>query len=491
MFRYSVFEFIAVTSNEENRMIEHLSPDKILSEALREGGEFADLFFEQTYAVAIVCEEDRIEKMISGQDTGVGLRVLFDGRTFYSFTNRLNEEDLLDLARVVSRAVKEDRGESIFNLLDQGRVAPSAPLICAPHSPIEKHPREVPIREKVLMVNRANEIARKLDPHVRQVKVLYRDVSQSLSIANSEGLWIEGERVGTVFSAQVIASQADIIQTGYEPIGGTMGFELFDLCPPERVAEVAAKRSLLMLSARRAPMGKMAVVLSSDAGGTMIHEAIGHGLEADLAQQGLSVYSGKIGEKVASPLITVVDDSTLPKKRGAYAFDDEGVVSQRTILVKEGILKKYLYDRLSAFRDGVPSTGNGRRESYQIKPIPRMSNTLILPGKIKPEEIIRSVEKGLFVKKMGGGQVNTVNGDFVFEVSEGYLIEKGSIGEPVRGAILIGNGPQVLKEIDMVGDDLGFGIGTCGKDGQGVPVADAQPTLRIPEIVVGGREGNP
>ena len=223
----------------------------------------------------------------------------------------------------------------------------------------------------------------------------------------------------------------------------------------------------------------------------MIHEAIGHGLEADLAQQGLSVYSRKIGEKVASSLITVVDDPTLPQKRGSYAFDDEGVASQRTLLVEEGILKGYLYDRLAALKDGVQSTGNGRRESYQDKPIPRMSNTLIVPGKMKPEAIIHSVEKGLFVKKMGGGQVNTVNGDFVFEVSEGYLIEKGKVAEPVRGAILTGNGPRVLKEIDMVGDDLGFGIGTCGKDGQGVPVADAQPTLRIPELVIGGHEEIP
>ncbi|MCJ7705364.1 MAG: TldD/PmbA family protein [Desulfobacterales bacterium] len=468
-----------------------LPVQKILSEALKEGGEFADLFFEQTYSVVVVCEEDRIEKMISGQDTGVGLRVLFDGRTFYSFTNRLEEEDLLHLARVVSHSVREDHQGKTFDL-----ACPRSPTLSVPFhspllSPIEKHPKEIPIGEKVSMVNRANGVARKLDSRVRQVKVLYRDVSQSLSIANSEGLWIEGERVGTVFSVQVVASQEDIIQTGYEPIGGTMGFELFALCPPERVAEIAAERSLLMLSARKAPMGRMAVVLSSDAGGTMIHEAIGHGLEADLSQQGLSVYSGKIGEKVASSLITVVDDPTLPQKRGAYAFDDEGVVSQRTTLVEEGILKRYLYDRLTAFKDGVSSTGNGRRESYQHKPVPRMSNTLILPGITKPEEIIRSVEKGLFVKKMGGGQVNTVNGDFVFEVSEGYLIEKGNIGEPVRGAILIGNGPQVLKEIDMVGDDLGFGIGTCGKDGQGVPVADAQPTLRIPEIVVGGREEAP
>ncbi|MBM4338879.1 MAG: TldD/PmbA family protein [Deltaproteobacteria bacterium] len=472
-------------------MIKHIPFEKILKEALREGGEFADILFEQTYSVAIVCEEDRIEKMISGQDMGLGLRVLYDGRTFYSFTNRLGEEDLLQLAGVVSRAVKEDRGGKIFNLIDPSRAFPPSPSVHPPRAPIEKHPKSIPIGDKVSMVNRANEVARKLDPRIRQVKVLYRDVSQSVSITNSEGLWIEGEKVGMVFSVQVVSSKEENMQTGYEPIGGTMGFELFELCPPERVAEIAARRSLLMLSARKAPMGKMTVVLSSDAGGTMIHEAVGHGLEADLAQQGLSVYSGKIGEKVASSLITVVDDPTIPQKRGSYAFDDEGVVSQKTTLVEKGILKSYLYDRLSAFKDGVSSTGNGRRESYQIKPIPRMSNTLILPGQTKPEEIIRSVDRGLFVKKMGGGQVNTVNGDFVFEVSEGYLIEKGSIGEPVCGAILIGNGPQVLKEIDMVGDDLGFGIGTCGKDGQGVPVADAQPTLRIPEIVVGGREEAP
>jgi TldD protein len=464
-------------------MIETIPFQKILNEALREGGEFADLYLEQTRSVAIVCEEDRIEKVISGLDMGVGLRVLFSGRTIYSFTNQIAEEVLFGLASSISRVVKENGEARVIDL-----THPSQPSIGKSYFPVEKNPNSISIGEKVSVVKRANDTARRLDPHVRQVKVLYRDVRQILSIANSEGVLTEGERVGTIFSVQVVSAKGDVIQTGYEPMGGTMGFELFDLYPPEEVAEIATKRSLLMLSARKAPMGRMAVVLSSEAGGTMIHEAIGHGLEADLAQQGLSVYSKKIGERIASPLITVVDDPTLPQKRGSYAFDDEGVISRRTILVEEGVLKGYLYDRLSAMKDGVQSTGNGRRESYQHKPIARMSNTLIVPGKRKPEEIIRSVEKGLFVKKMGGGQVNTVNGDFVFEVSEGYLIEKGRVGEPVRGAILTGNGPQVLKEIDMVGDDLGFGIGTCGKDGQGVPVSDAQPTLRIPELIIGGQQ---
>jgi TldD protein len=483
-----ISNFIAATPKRGHELIDQIPYEKILKETLKEGGEFADLFFEQTRSIVIICEEDRIEKVISGLDMGAGLRILFGGRTIYGFTNQISEEALFNLAGRISRAVKEDEEAKVIDFADRHFSAPSSAQISSPPFPIEKHPKGVPVSEKVSVVKRGNETARRLDPRVRQVKVLYRDVSQRLSIMNSEGVLAEGERVGTVFSVQVVSAKGDIIQTGHEPVGGTMGFELFDLHSPEEVAEVATRRSLLMLSARKAPMGRMAVVLSNEAGGTMIHEAIGHGLEADFAQQGLSVYSKKIGEKVASPLITVVDDPTLPQKRGSYAFDDEGVPSRRTLLVEDGILKGYLYDRLTAFKDGVESTGNGRRESYQHKPIPRMSNTMILPGKMKPEEIIRSVEKGLFVKKMGGGQVNTVNGDFVFEVSEGYLIEKGSISEPVRGAILIGNGPQVLKEIDRVGDDLGFGIGTCGKDGQGVPVGDAQPTLRIPELVVGGQQ---
>jgi TldD protein len=218
----------------------------------------------------------------------------------------------------------------------------------------------------------------------------------------------------------------------------------------------------------------------------MIHEAIGHGLEADLAQQGLSVFSGKIGSQVASPLITVLDDATLPGRRGSFRFDDEGTPSQKTVLVEKGILRSYLYDKLTSMKDKVMSTGNGRRESYRHRPIPRMTNTFIAEGSMHPDQILNSLDSGILVEKMGGGQVNTVTGDFVFEVQEGYAIEKGEKGEPVRGATLTGNGPRVLQSVDMVGDDLGFSIGTCGKDAQGVPVSDAMPAVRIPEIVVGG-----
>jgi TldD protein len=279
------------------------------------------------------------------------------------------------------------------------------------------------------------------------------------------------------------------MQTSYEAAGGFYGFEYFTDELMGSLAEKTVRRLSGLLAAREAPSGAKTVVLASEAGGTMIHEAIGHGLEADLAMEGMSCYKGLLGQDIASPLISVVDDATIPHMRGTYAFDDEGTSSQRTVLVENGTLKNYLFDRFHAMKHSMPSTGNGRRESYRYRPIPRMSNTMIVPGKHDPGEILASVDDGVFVVKMGGGQVDTVRGDFVFEISEGYVIEKGSIGPMIKNATMMGNGLKVLKDIDMVGADLGFGIGTCGKDGQGVPVADAQPTLRIPGIIVGGRGG--
>jgi TldD protein len=340
--------------------------------------------------------------------------------------------------------------------------------------------------EKVGIVRQANRIARSFDARIRQVQVVYRENRQQVLIASSSGNIVQDNRQYLTAFVHVVAADGGVIQTGYESIGGLCGMELFESSPLEGAAEKAGQRAIMMLSARKAPAGRMSVVLSAEAGGTMIHEAVGHGLEADLAQSGVSVYSGRIGQQIASTLITVLDDATLPGKRGSFRFDDEGNEAQRTVLVDRGILKTYLYDRLTAMKDGVQSTGNGRRESYRHRPIPRMTNTMIAPGSARPADIIKGTPKGLYVRKMGGGQVNTVNGDFVFEVNEGYLIEDGTVSEPLRGATLIGNGPQVLMSIDAVGSDLGFSIGTCGKDGQGAPVSDAQPTLRIPEITVGG-----
>jgi TldD protein len=342
----------------------------------------------------------------------------------------------------------------------------------------------MPVR--ITMLREADDTARKFSDAIRQVNIVYRDSEQRVRIISSEGFVAEDERIYTTAMVQTVAARAGVIQAGYESEGGLAGIELFEKKSFSEIAFKAAERAVRMLDARRAPGGRMPVVISSAAGGTMIHEAIGHGLEADLAQKGLSVYSGKIGQRVASPMITVIDDATLPGRRGSFAFDDEGVISGRNVLVRDGILAGYLYDKASAMIDGVASTGNGRRESYANKPIPRMTNTFIAPGQADPEKIVGSVPNGLLVSKMGGGQVNTVTGDFVFDVQEGYLIENGQVGDMVRGATLVGSGPEVLNSIDLVGSDLGFSVGTCGKDGQGVPVSDALPTLRIKEIVVGG-----
>ena len=459
------------------KLIKDFNPLNILKRALQHGGDFADIYMEETFNTSIICEDNKIEKVVSGRDRGIGLRVIFDFKTAYAYTNDVTEKGLLELADTVSKAVKEGGSGKDIGLVKKE---------IAPGFSIKVPPQSVDLLEKVELVKKANTFARGFDNRIGQVKVVYGDGFRQMVVVNSYGQWAEEDRIGILFLVQVVAREGDVVQTGYEPVGGVMGLEIFEETPPEKVAELASKRALLMLKARKAEGGKMSVVLSNEAGGTMIHEAVGHGLEADLAQQGLSVYSGKIGEKIASPLVTVIDDATIPYRRGSFFFDDEGTHGQKTILVENGVLKNYMYDRLTALKDGAVSTGNGRRESYHHRPIPRMTNTMIAPGKTNPEDIIKSLGNGLFVKKMGGGQVNTVNGDFVFEITEGYLIEKGKIGEPVRGATLTGNGPQILKNIDMVGSDLGFAIGTCGKDAQGVPVSDAQPTLRIPEIVIGG-----
>ncbi|MBI1921938.1 MAG: TldD/PmbA family protein [Geobacter sp.] len=458
-------------------MLDELDIAAILRKALARGGEFADIYFEDTSSTAIVCEDGNIEKVIAGADRGVGIRVISDLRTAYAFTNDLSQSSLMELAETVSHAVQQRQFHGAIDL---------RPKVTGQGFPIIHPPETIPLTDKIDVVKRADRTARGRDTRVRQVMVVYRDSAVRTQTANSLGEFNEASRTGIVFLAQVVATYGNVIQTGYEPIGGFRGFELVDGDRPERIAFAAADRALLMLGARKAPGGMMPVVLSSEAGGTMVHEAVGHGLEGDLVHAGVSIFAGKIGEQVASPLVTVIDDATIPNARGSFSFDDEGVPAQRTVLVENGILKGYLYDRLSAMKAGTVSTGNGRRESYHAKPIVRMTNTLIAPGTTQPEEVLRNIKRGLFVRKMGGGQVNTVNGDFVFEVTEGYLIENGAIGEPVRGATLTGNGPEILKKVAVVGSDLGFGIGTCGKDGQGVPVSDAQPTLLIEEMTVGG-----
>jgi TldD protein len=449
----------------------------LLRKALSRGGEYADIFAESRKVTALVIEDSRLEKIISGTESGAGIRLLYNGRTSYAYSNDLSPEALLQSASEASRMAAGANGLEIRHL---EKRSPSVRF------PIRLRPDDVPLERKIRILRGADKIARSYDNRVRQVSLIYRDSRQEVQTATSDGYLAEDDRVYTSFVVQVIASRNGIVQTGYEAIGGSAGFELFEEEDVEALTMKAARRAVMMLDARKAPAGRMPVVVSSKAGGTMIHEAIGHGLEADLVQQGLSVFSGKLGDQVASEIITVIDDATLAGKRGSFGFDDEGTTAQRTVLVENGILKSFLYDRLTAMKDMRPSTGNGRRESYQSRPIPRMTNTFIAPGGSEPEEIVRSVAHGLLVEKMGGGQVNTVTGDFVFDVQEGYLIRNGQKSDLVRGATLTGNGPQILRSIDKVGNDLGFSIGTCGKDAQGVPVTDAMPTVRIPEIVVGG-----
>ncbi len=451
---------------------------KIIKRSLVNGGDYADVFVQQERPLLIQLEDDKIEQLTSGTDSGVGVRVVFGDKSSYAYSNDFSESSLIDLADSVSRAVKGEKESSPSS--DLSRVRPSVDF------KIKYDPREIEIKKKLQLVENANRAAKGYSSKIKQVSVTYRDSVQNICIATSDGTIAEDERIHTLALINVIAAEGDVLQTGYEPVGALSGFELFEENPLDEIAVKAAQKAVAMLNANKAPGGRMPVVISSEAGGTMIHEAVGHGLEADLVQHGLSVYKDKIGQRIASPLITIIDDGTLANKRGSFRFDDEGIISQRTVLVDKGILKGYMHDRLTACRDGVRSTGNGRRQSYKYRPVPRMSNTLIAPGKGSPIDILRSLDKGFFVKKMGGGQVNTVTGEFVFEVSEGYLIENGQIGALVRGATLIGNGPEILHSIDMVGNDIGFAIGTCGKDSQGVPVSDAMPTVRIPEMVVGG-----
>lgn len=458
-------------------MLTRLPLEKIFRAALKNGGDFSDIFFETTVQSTITADNQRIEKVVSGTDTGLGLRVVHNGNTAYGYTNEFSKKSIMDLADAVSEAVKGDRWDKDINFNKK---------IPAMLHKIKIRPDDVSIGKKAALVKTANKVAWGFDKKIQQASITYQDFTRKIAIANSLGELIEDEKVDTAFMVVIVASDGKLIQTGYEPMGGFAGFEFFDQNPPERSVKSACKRALLMLSARPAPTGAMPVVLSSEAGGTMIHEAVGHGLEADLALGGFSIYQGKIGQEVASPLVTVIDDATLAGRRGSFSFDDEGVPAQKTVLIENGVLKRYMYNRLTAGKSGENSTGNGRRESYKFKPSVRMTNTMIQPGNDDPDSIIKDTDHGLLVRKMGGGQVNTIRGDFVFEVQEGYLIKGGKIGDPVRGATLTGNGPDVLKKIDRVGSDLGFAIGTCGKDNQGVPVSNAQPTLRIPELVIGG-----
>jgi TldD protein len=463
--------------------------EQVLRAALGRGGALAELFFEETASTRIFYEGGRVDRIMDGTDRGAGLRILFDCRSVYGYTTDLTRESLLALAETLSEAVQagEKDPKKWADKKIEFAVARQPEAGIAGYR-ISRSPRDASTADKIALARRIDAGARKVLPDARQVTAVVLDSFRKILIVNSDGTIAPDTKTYLQAYAQVVGEKDGRVESAHESEGGYVGLEFFDETTPESIGEGAARRVKILLGAQAAPAGTMAVVIAAEAGGTMIHEAVGHGLEADLACNGLSVYQGKLGQQVASPLITVLDDGTMPARRGSYAFDDEGTPSKKNTLIENGILKGYLVDRISAMKFDLPATGNGRRESFRHKPIVRMTNTYIAPGKDHPASILRDTASGIFVKAMGGGQVNTVTGDFVFAVTEGYLIEQGKLGAAIRGATLVGNGPRVLSIIDRVGNDLGFATGTCGKDGQGAPVTDAQPTIRIPELTVGGTQ---
>ena len=449
--------------------------EEILSAALANGGGLAELFLEDTSRTSIRFEDGKAERIVSGRDLGAGIRILTGDRTLFAHTNNVTLTGLLQAAKTVADGASDERGTYCFDFQPERF-----------EMPVSVSPDSVSTPSKLELITAADSAARAFDGRVVQVKVMYGDSLRRVWIVNSDGRLVQDFRPQIILMVEAVATDGGTIQTGLRPLGGALGFELFDETDPDDIAEAAARQACLMLDAPPAPTGQMPVVIGSEAGGTMIHEAVGHGLEADHIDKGMSKYCGRLNEMIAVPAVTVIDDATLACKRGTFNVDDEGTTAQRTVLIDQGRLVGLLHDLKSARKMGHTPTGNGRRESYQDKPIPRMTNTFIAPGDADPEQILASTDKGLYVRKMGGGQVDPLNGDFVFEVSEGYLIENGKAETPVRGATLIGNGPDVLQNIELVGNDLGFNIGTCGKGGQGAPVSDAQPTIRIRELTVGG-----
>ena len=450
--------------------------ERVLGEGLRRGGDLAEVFAEDRRSTSARLEDGRVEELTSGRDRGAGIRVVVGDSVGFAHTADLSEPGLLAAAAAASAAARGTGEGARTVALERGRRdgATTSPASAAK-------------RDKVELLRRADHAARAASGAIRQVGVTYGDGRRRVLVANSDGLLATDETARTRLAVQVVASGDTGMQTGFESVANTVGFELFDDHPPEDVAGTAAGRALVKLAARPAPSGTLPVVLAKGSGGVLFHEACGHGLEADLVAKGASVFAGRRGEQVASPLVTLVDDGTVSQQWGTSAIDDEGHPASRNVLIEDGVLTGYMRDLLRGRSEGA-SSGNGRRQSYRHLPMVRMTNTFLLAGEDDPDDIVSSTERGVFVARLGGGQVNTATGDFVFGMAESYLIEDGRITAPLREGNLIGNGPDVLRAIDAVGRDFALspGGGTCGKDGQGVPVGLGQPTLRVAAITVGG-----
>lgn len=450
-----------------------------LGSALRTGGEFAEVFVEERRSTSVLVDDGRVEELTSGHDRGAGIRVVVGETTGFAHTADLTPPGLSKAATAAAAAARSGGGGVREVVLSPSDGPPSAV--------VEVLPGDVPKAQKVALVKEADVVARAEGDAISQVLVRYGDGQRRIQVANSDGLLVGDRQVRSMFSVSCVATGDAGMQTGRESVGHTVGFELFDRIDVGDLARRAARRAITKLNAVPAPSGEMPVVVGPGGGGVLFHEACGHGLEADLVAKSASVFAGRRGDRVAASGVTLIDDGTMAGEWGRYAIDDEGRSARRNVLIEDGILSDYMWDWLRARREDRESSGNGRRESYRHLPMVRMTNTYLAGGTDDPGEIVAGTDRGVYVAQLGGGQVNTATGDFVFGMTEAYLIEAGQLGAPIRDGNLIGNGPEVLAAIDAIAGDFSMGSpGTCGKDGQGVPVGDGTPTLRVSRLTVGG-----
>ena len=469
--RSTLLEPVGLAQAHLNRLIDGVLGSQV---------DFADAYFESARSESWVLEDGIVREGNYNIDQGCGIRAISGEKTGFAYTDDIRLENLLEAAHS-ARAIASLGQNRQVRIGDGTAVAP----LYAPSNPLVS----LDARQKIDLLKRADATARGADPRVKQVNVNLVAAYDVVLVVNSEGLLSADVRPLVRMSTSVIVEQDGRREQGYAGGGARTTLDYFiDESRAEQYAREAVRQALVNLEAVAAPAGAMPVVLGPGWPGVLLHEAVGHGLEGDFNRKGTSAFAGRIGEQVASKLCSVVDDGTLPGRRGSLSMDDEGTPSENTVLIENGILKGYMQDKMNAGLMGQAPTGNGRRESYAHLPMPRMTNTYMLAGEHKPEEIIASVEKGLYAVNFGGGQVDITSGKFVFSLNEAYLIENGKVTASVKGATLIGNGPEVMTRISMVGDDLALdsGIGVCGKEGQSVPVGVGQPTLKVDEITVGG-----
>lgn len=459
-------------------MIDKSLVENILNEALSTGGDFAEIFVENKVGDSFYLVDGKIEQAISGKDFGIGIRIFKELFSVYAYTNDMSKENLIKVAKKASQAIRGTKEDITINLIKQD-IENKHKIILAPGSILKD--------DKILVMKEAYNAAKEYDQCISQVRINYSDSTQNILVANSEGTWAEDTRTRSRLGIESIASDMNDMQTGSYRPGAAKGFEFFKEIDIKSYAKEASRIAKTMLGSKYAPSGKMPVIIENEFGGVIFHEACGHGLEATSVAKGLSVFAGKIGEQVASNIVSAVDDGTLPNEWGSSNIDDEGTPTRRNLLIEKGILKGYMVDKLNGRRMGVESTGSARRESYKYAPTSRMTNTFILNGTSSLEDMLANTEDGIYAKYMGGGSVNPSTGDFNFSIMEGYLIKNGKITEPVRGATLIGNGPEVLHKIDMVGDNLAHGQGMCGSVSGSIPANVGQPRIKIRDIVIGGR----